>query len=61
MIGKGVFGSVVKCTNTETENEVAVKVIRSKEVYRLSGEKELRVLRELNEGDPYGNTINLRD
>jgi hypothetical protein len=36
------------------QGDVAVKIIRNQEIYRASGETELKILKELNEGDPYG-------
>ncbi len=53
--GKGVFGAVLRCTDTSTKTEAALKVIRNRDVYAASGERELKILLELNQGDPYGN------
>jgi serine/threonine protein kinase len=45
---------VVKCSSPNVHQDLAIKIIRNREVYRVSGEKELRLLQELNESDPYG-------
>jgi serine/threonine-protein kinase PRP4 len=37
--GKGVFGSVVKAQDTNTNKEYAIKIIRTNEIYTRSGEK----------------------
>lgn len=51
-----MFGSVIKCQCANMQGDVAVKIIRNQEIYRTSGETELKILKELNEGDPYGKT-----
>lgn len=38
--GKGMFSSVVKCVDMETQNEVAIKIIRVNDMMRSTGEKE---------------------
>ncbi|CUV08070.1 unnamed protein product [Cryptosporidium hominis] len=38
--GKGMFSSVVKCVDMETQNEVAIKIIRINDMMRSTGEKE---------------------
>jgi len=54
ILGRGVFGSVVKCVDNNIKKECAMKVIRSKEIYEMSGKKELKVLQILNECDLNG-------
>jgi serine/threonine-protein kinase PRP4 len=54
IIGKGVFGSVIKCVETSSQREVAMKIIRSQKIYAISGERELQVLRQLNSEDVNG-------
>ncbi|OII75265.1 uncharacterized protein cubi_03744 [Cryptosporidium ubiquitum] len=38
--GKGMFSTVVKCVDMETQNEVAIKIIRINDMMRSTGEKE---------------------
>lgn len=38
--GKGMFSSVVKCVDMETQNEVAIKIIRINDMMRSTGERE---------------------
>ncbi len=52
VLGRGVFGSVVKAVNVDTQTEVAIKIVRSRDIYRVSGERERNVLKLLNDGDP---------
>lgn len=52
-LGKGTFGQVVKCLNTETGDYVAVKVIKNHPSYYNQGLVEARTLKELiNTFDP---------
>ncbi|KAH7649302.1 hypothetical protein FG379_002475 [Cryptosporidium bovis] len=46
-IGKGVFSSVIKCTNLNTRNEVAIKIIRLNDMMKSAGEKEFEMLKLL--------------
>jgi len=54
--GKGVFSTVVRCTDMQASSpvhaEVAVKVQRNNEMMRRAGEKEIAYLQRLVEGDP---------
>eukprot|EP00826_Nyctotherus_ovalis_P061915 TRINITY_DN8869_c0_g1_i17.p2 TRINITY_DN8869_c0_g1~~TRINITY_DN8869_c0_g1_i17.p2 ORF type:complete len:191 (+),score=45.49 TRINITY_DN8869_c0_g1_i17:855-1427(+) len=52
ILGKGVFGSVVRAVSVETEEEVAIKIVRVDAVYRMSGETERNILKYLNDNDP---------
>ena len=47
-----MFGSVVKAINMDTQAEVAIKIVRSRDIYRMSGERERTVLQILADGDP---------
>jgi serine/threonine-protein kinase PRP4 len=58
ILGKGVFGSVVRAVNVETEQEVAIKIVRIDQVYRMSGESERNILKYLNDNDPKSNSLN---
>ncbi|KAE9548139.1 hypothetical protein FO519_008646 [Halicephalobus sp. NKZ332] len=50
--GAGVFGNVVRATDIQNQNiAVAIKIIRSNDLMRKTGMKELEVLRKLNEAD----------
>jgi len=59
ILGKGVFGSVVRATNVDTEQDVAIKIVRVDQVYRMSGETERNILKYLNDNDP--KSKNLRE
>jgi len=49
--GRGVFGTVVKAIIEDSSREVAIKIVRNREEYRVSGEKERTVLQQLNDAD----------
>jgi len=49
--GKGVFSSVLKCRDATENKMVAVKVIRSNDMMRRAAEKEMEVLKTLNNSD----------
>ncbi|KAI7895497.1 kinase-like domain-containing protein [Mucor mucedo] len=51
-LGRGVFSSVVKAKDMETEEEVAIKLIRSNETMYKAGQKELAFLKKLMDADP---------
>lgn len=46
----------MRAIHLEDHREVAIKIIRSRDIYRISGEKERDVLKMLNEADPSGTT-----
>ncbi|GFE53655.1 CMGC DYRK PRP4 kinase [Babesia ovis] len=50
--GKGVFSSVARCVDTESNAPVAIKVIRNHEIMVRAAEKEIGILRRLNDSDP---------
>ena len=58
VLGKGVFGSVVRAINVDTQEEVAIKIVRSRDVYRMSGETERNILKFLNDNDPRSKCLN---
>lgn len=51
-LGKGMFSSVVRATDSKTEKYVAIKIIRSNDTMRKAGLKEIRILEQLLEADP---------
>ena len=52
-LGKGVFSTVIRALDTKNGNvEVAIKVIRSNETMYKAGQKEMKILKKLNEADP---------
>lgn len=51
LAGKGVFSSVSRCFDTQENRTVAVKVIRNHEIMVRAAEKEIAILKKLNEGD----------
>mmetsp|Transcript_19936 Transcript_19936/g.36859 ORF Transcript_19936/g.36859 Transcript_19936/m.36859 type:complete len:354 (-) Transcript_19936:64-1125(-) len=51
ILGRGVFSCVVKARSSRGE-DVAVKIIRDKEIMMRAGLKEIRVLEQLNKLDP---------
>jgi len=52
-LGKGVFSTVIRALDTKNGNvEVAIKVIRSNETMYKAGQKEMKILKKLNDADP---------
>ncbi|RKP20041.1 kinase-like protein [Rozella allomycis CSF55] len=51
-LGRGVFSSVIKATDTKTKQNVAIKVLRNNETMYKAGLKELKFLKSLMEKDP---------
>ncbi|KAH8423833.1 putative serine/threonine protein kinase (Prp4) [Aspergillus melleus] len=51
-LGKGMFSSVVRATDKETGQLVAVKIIRQNDTMRKAGLKEIDILEQLHEADP---------
>lgn len=49
--GKGVFSTVLKCTDLETESTVVIKVIRNNDIMRKAAEKEITILKTLRDAD----------
>jgi hypothetical protein len=51
-IGKGSFGQVVRAEDTETNRDVAIKIIKSKKPFLLQAKTEIELLTHLWEKDP---------
>ncbi|KAI7859809.1 kinase-like domain-containing protein [Circinella umbellata] len=51
-LGRGVFSAVVKAKDVQTNEEVAIKIIRNNETMYKAGIKELGFLKKLMETDP---------
>lgn len=51
-LGKGMFSSVVRATDSKTGGLVAVKIIRQNDTMRKAGMKEIGILEQLKEADP---------
>lgn len=51
-IGKGTFATVVRATDTKTNQDVAVKIACNNETMYKAGTKEMDMLTLLNAGDP---------
>ncbi|KAF8819079.1 putative cell-cycle-associated protein kinase PRP4 [Cardiosporidium cionae] len=51
LAGKGVFSSVLQCFDDVLNQNVAIKVIRENDMMRRAAEKEMEILRLLNESD----------
>lgn len=54
--GKGVFSNVVRALEQtwDITREVAIKVIRNNDVMLKAAQKEIAILRKLEENDPQG-------
>ncbi|KAL4885080.1 kinase-like protein [Aspergillus karnatakaensis] len=51
-LGKGMFSSVVRATDSKTGNTVAIKIIRQNDTMKKAGLKEINILQQLQEADP---------
>lgn len=51
-LGKGMFSSVVRATDSTTGDFVAIKIIRQNDTMRKAGMKEIGILEQLREADP---------
>ncbi|KAE8348164.1 kinase-like domain-containing protein [Aspergillus coremiiformis] len=51
-LGKGMFSSVVRATDSKTGKLVAVKIIRQNDTMKKAGMKEIGILEQLHEADP---------
>ena len=55
VIGKGVFSTVIRCTDTRDDNKrVAIKMIRNNDTMRKAAEKELSILTQITKTDVDG-------
>jgi len=50
--GQGVFSNVLKAQDLEEKEEVAIKLLRSHDLMKQAGRKEVRILRTLSDADP---------
>ncbi|XP_077560982.1 serine/threonine-protein kinase Doa-like isoform X2 [Haemaphysalis longicornis] len=53
-LGEGTFGKVVKVTDLQTDQTMAVKIIKNVEKYREAARLEINVLEKLAKWDPEG-------
>ncbi|SOV15471.1 serine/threonine protein kinase, putative [Plasmodium sp. DRC-Itaito] len=51
LVGKGVFSNVLKCYDMVNKIHVAVKVIRDNDMMKKAAEKEISILKKLNQYD----------
>lgn len=51
-LGKGMFSSVVRATDSKTGKMVALKIIRHNDTMKKAGLKEVGILEQLHEADP---------
>ena len=58
--GKGVFSTVLRCTDLQTGGEVVVKVARLNEAMKRAGRKEVEYLKLLTKKDPENKYCTLR-
>ena len=51
-LGRGMFSSVVRATDTKTDQLVAIKIVRNNDTMRKAGMKEIEILKDLTANDP---------
>jgi serine/threonine-protein kinase PRP4 len=51
-LGRGMFASVVRATDSKTNQPVAIKIVRNNESMRKAGVKELDILKDIAANDP---------
>ncbi|CRG96197.1 serine/threonine protein kinase, putative [Plasmodium gallinaceum] len=51
LVGKGVFSNVLKCYDMVNKMPVAIKVIRDNDMMKKAAEKEISILKKLNQYD----------
>ncbi|CAL8293208.1 unnamed protein product [Lota lota] len=52
VLGKGIYGQVLKCFDHQSNELVALKLLRNKHRYHEQGKKEVRILEHLLHKDP---------
>ena len=51
-LGRGMFSSVVRATDTTTKELVAIKIVRNNDTMRKAGIKEIEILKDIAANDP---------
>jgi serine/threonine-protein kinase PRP4 len=51
-LGRGMFSSVVRATDSQTNMPVAIKIVRNNESMRKAGIKEIDILKDIASNDP---------
>lgn len=51
-LGRGMFSSVVRATDTKTNKLVAIKIVRNNDTMRKAGLREIEILKDLAANDP---------
>ena len=51
-LGRGMFSSVVRARDSESDQDVAIKIVRNNESMRKAGIKEIEILRDISANDP---------
>ena len=51
-LGRGMFSSVVRASDTTTSRVVAIKIVRNNDTMRKAGIKEIEILKDLAANDP---------
>lgn len=51
-LGRGMFSSVVRATDSQTNTAVAIKIVRNNESMRRAGVKEIDILKDIESNDP---------
>ena len=52
-LGRGMFSSVVRATDSRTDQSVAIKIVRNNESMRKAGVKEIDILKDITANDPH--------
>jgi serine/threonine protein kinase len=52
MLGKGSFGQVIEARDEESNETVAIKIIKSRRAFHQQGLIEISILEELSRRDP---------
>ena len=51
-LGRGMFSSVVRATDSQTDQVVAIKIVRNNDSMRKAGVKEIDILKDITANDP---------